>query len=58
MLAAFMTVPIMSDKDEVGLVVAVQIPIDVINRAMQKRSGMGNTGETYLVGKTDACDQI
>ncbi|MDY0093168.1 MAG: methyl-accepting chemotaxis protein [Candidatus Vecturithrix sp.] len=49
--AAFMTVPIMSDKDEVGLVVAVQIPIDVINRAMQKRDGMGNTGETYLVGQ-------
>ena len=32
-------------------VVAVQLPIDKINRLMTLREGMGDTGETYLVGK-------
>ncbi|GAK61461.1 hypothetical protein U27_01361 [Candidatus Vecturithrix granuli] len=50
-LAAFMAVPVMSDKNKVDLVVAVQIPTDVINGVMQERSGMGDTGETYLVGQ-------
>ena len=51
---AFMAQPVMSDEAteerEIELVVAVQIPIDEINAIMQERSGMGETGETYLVG--------
>ena len=49
--AAFMAAPIMSDKNKVDLVVAVQIPMDIINLVMQERTGMGNSGETYLVGQ-------
>ncbi|MDP3481386.1 MAG: histidine kinase dimerization/phospho-acceptor domain-containing protein, partial [Desulfoprunum sp.] len=46
---AFMAQPVMKN-DTVELIVAVQIPIDAINAVMQERSGMGLTGETYLVG--------
>ena len=31
-------------------IVALQVPLDPINHIMQTRSGMGETGETYLVG--------
>jgi methyl-accepting chemotaxis protein len=37
-------------EGEVDLVVALQMPLDRINRIMQERTGMGETGETYLVG--------
>lgn len=51
---AFMAQPVMSgevmNNGAIELVVAVQIPIDEINTVMQERSGMGTTGETYLVG--------
>ncbi len=51
---AFMAQPIVAQSvgsdNEVELVIAVQIPIDVINTVMQERDGMGQTGETYLVG--------
>ena len=30
--------------------VAIQIPINQINQIMQERTGLGKTGETYLVG--------
>ncbi len=45
----FIAQPLM-DNDNIELVVALQIPIDVINSVMLERSGMGETGETYLVG--------
>ncbi|MBU0500337.1 MAG: HAMP domain-containing protein [Gammaproteobacteria bacterium] len=32
------------------MVVALQIPIEEIDKVMQQRAGMGQTGETYLVG--------
>ena len=48
---AFLAQPILNQEDEVELVVAVQIPIDVINAVMLERTGMGHTGETYLVGQ-------
>jgi len=38
------------DKGETIGVVALQISNDAINSIMQERSGMGETGETYLVG--------
>ncbi len=47
--AAFMAQPVVF-SEEVELIVALQLPIDVINDVMQERSGMGETGETYLVG--------
>ncbi|MFN6263040.1 MAG: methyl-accepting chemotaxis protein [Chromatiaceae bacterium] len=46
--AAFMAIP-MKLGNEIW-VVAVQLSIERINQIMQKRSGMGRTGETYLVG--------
>ncbi|NBC30461.1 MAG: HAMP domain-containing protein [Spirochaetes bacterium] len=34
----------------VELVVALQMPLDRVNEIMQNRTGMGESGETYLVG--------
>lgn len=45
----FIAQPLM-DNDRIALVVALQIPIDVINGVMLERFGMGKTGETYLIG--------
>jgi methyl-accepting chemotaxis protein len=38
------------ENGDASLIVAVQLPIDTINGIMSERSGMGDTGETYLVG--------
>ncbi len=46
--AAFIAMPVMVEGKT--LVVALQLSIDKINRIMQQRDGMGETGETYLVG--------
>jgi methyl-accepting chemotaxis protein len=46
--AAFMAYPMKLGSEE--WVVAVQLSIARINQIMQKRSGMGLSGETYLVG--------
>ena len=48
--ASFIAQPIMN-KGKVALIVALQLPDTTINSIMQERSGMGKTGETYLVGK-------
>ncbi len=37
-------------RGEIELIVALQLPSEVINGIMQQREGMGKTGETYLVG--------
>ncbi len=47
--SAFMGAPIKRDGQTVG-VVALKLSIDDINRVMGERTGMGETGETYLVG--------
>lgn len=47
--AAFAAIPIL-DQGEVNLIVAVQLSLEKIDNVMQERSGMGETGETYLVG--------
>ncbi len=52
--AAFMAAGIFEGEKKIG-VVMVQIPIDQINRTMTgnyrwKEEGMGETGETYIVG--------
>jgi methyl-accepting chemotaxis protein len=48
--AAFISGPVFDDKKELIGVVALQLSIDQINSIMQERTGMGESGETYLVG--------
>ncbi len=47
--AAFVAQPI-THAGTTELIVALQLPLDAINAVMQTRSGMGQTGESYLVG--------
>lgn len=47
--AQFVAAPIHENGKVIG-VVALQISIDAVNAIMQQRDGMGETGETYLVG--------
>ncbi len=47
--AAFIAAPVMEDG-KVALVVALQLSTDAINAIMTQRAGMGETGESYLVG--------
>lgn len=48
--ASFIASPIF-DGDELIGVLAFQMPVDKINAIMTQRDGMGETGETYLVGQ-------
>lgn len=47
--AAFIAQPLVHDG-EVEAVIALQLSLDAINAIMQQREGLGETGETYLVG--------
>ncbi|MEN6428504.1 MAG: cache domain-containing protein, partial [Phycisphaerales bacterium] len=47
--AAFIAQPVVHDG-KVEIVAALQLSLDAVNRVMQERAGMGQTGETYLVG--------
>jgi len=47
--AQFVAAPIRENGEIIG-VVAIQISLDAVNKIMTERSGMGQTGETYLVG--------
>jgi methyl-accepting chemotaxis protein len=47
--SAFIAQPLVHNG-KVEVVVALQLSLDAINKIMQERSGMGKTGETYLVG--------
>lgn len=47
--ASFVAQPLVVDG-EPELVVALQLSLESINKIMQQRDGMGETGETYLVG--------
>ncbi len=49
--AAFVAQPVVNSNDEVDLVVAVQLSLDQINAIMQEQTGLGESGETYLVGQ-------
>ncbi|SLM28202.1 Protein with methyl-accepting chemotaxis protein (MCP) signaling domain [Desulfamplus magnetovallimortis] len=46
---AFIAQPVIHEGN-VEIVVALQLSLDAINKIMQHREGMGETGETYLVG--------
>jgi methyl-accepting chemotaxis protein len=49
--ASFIGGPIKGEGRKVHGIVALQIPIDKINAIMQETSGLGKSGEAYLVGK-------
>ncbi len=49
--AAFIAAPVIDPRDnELEIVVALQLSLDTVNAIMGVRAGMGETGETYLVG--------
>ncbi len=48
--AAFIAEPLLNENGEVELVIAMQVALEEINNFMTARAGMGETGETYLVG--------
>ncbi len=48
--AAFMAGPVNNITGTLVGVIAIQVPINQINTIMQERSGMGQTGECYIVG--------
>ena len=47
--AGFVSAPVYAGGDVEG-VVALQLPLEAINTIMQQRDGMGETGESYLIG--------
>lgn len=47
--ASFIGVPIMKGNS-IDAVLAVQISLEDINKIMRNRTGMGDSGETYLIG--------
>ncbi len=48
--AFFVAHPVLNQNQQVKAVIAVQLSLQGVNAIMQTRSGMGKTGETYLVG--------
>lgn len=48
--AAFIAKPLLNKNREVEMILALQLSLGAINKIMQQREGMGETGETYLVG--------
>lgn len=48
--ASFIAAPVVQGGYVIG-VVALQMPISAINSIMQEKAGMGESGESYLVGK-------
>ncbi len=48
--AAFMAQPLLDAQGQVTAILAAQISPDEINAMLQERTGLGQTGEIYLVG--------
>ncbi|MBI5029072.1 MAG: diguanylate cyclase [Chloroflexi bacterium] len=48
--AAFIAQPLLNAQGNIDIIVAAQLSLDQITAIMQERTGLGNTGETYLVG--------
>lgn len=48
--AGFISSPIFNESNQLIGVLAFQFPIDSLNKIMGERAGLGETGETYLVG--------
>ena len=49
--AAFVGAPIISSKNKLEAVLAMEVPISRINAILKERGGQGRTGKTYLVGR-------
>ncbi len=47
--ASFIASPVYKENEKIGVAI-FQIPIDLLNEIMGERTGLGETGETYLVG--------
>ncbi len=47
--ASFIATPVFNDN-KMKAVLVFQMPLEVVNNIMTQRSGMGETGESYLVG--------
>ena len=54
--AAFVAQPVLDNSGKIQAIVALQMPEDGINRIMGIRTGMGETGCTYLVTKDEDGD--
>lgn len=48
--SAFLGAPIFNKDDKIVAIIALQLDIRKIDDIMQERSGLGESGETYLVG--------
>lgn len=48
--ASFLATPVMNDQDTVVGVVAIQLPSDRLDAIVNNPSGLGETGELYVVG--------
>ncbi len=48
---AFVAQPLLDEEGAVELVIALQLPYEHINTIMQESTGMGDSGESYLVGR-------
>ena len=48
--AAFLAAPMINERGEKIGVYAIQVPIDKFNAVLQYASGLGTSGETYVVG--------
>jgi methyl-accepting chemotaxis protein len=48
--AAFIAQPLLNEKGEVDVIVGAQLSLDEIAAITQERTGLGETGEIYLVG--------
>ena len=48
--ASFMASPIRDEGGAIAGYLAIQVPLDQVNAIMGERTGLGKTGETYLVG--------
>jgi len=48
--ASFIGAPLKDANGKTFGVIALQVPLKAINTIMQQRSGMGETGESYLIG--------
>ncbi|MDM8527554.1 ATP-binding protein [Anaerolineales bacterium HSG24] len=49
--SAFIAAPLFDETDEIQLLLVAQLSLDEINAIMQADTGLGNTGEIYLVGQ-------
>ena len=49
--AAFLASPMFDSRGAKIGVFSIQVPIDKFNAVMQYSSGLGDTGETYIVGE-------